>query len=256
MIRLLIIEDEDLAVKRLKRLLSTLDFAIDIKEEFGSVVESVAFLEKHQSDIDLIFMDIHLSDGNSFEIFESLKIVKPIIFVTAYNQYALQAFKQLSLDYLLKPIQQEDLSNALEKYGQIYGDRSESVRWSYDQLQALLQGDRNEYKKRFLVTIGDRYRYIAVEDIALFYADNKACFVISKEGKRYYVNYTLERLVPLLKESDFYRVSRKVIVHIDAVHELVPFSKSKLLVKTHQDPGFEIFVSGEKVRKFKEWLNA
>lgn len=255
MTRVIIIEDEELAAKRIKRLLSELNQPIEVVDVLGTVSDSLAFFKNHQPSIDLIFMDIHLGDGNSFEIFDQVEIVKPIIFITAYNQYALQAFKQLSIDYLLKPIQQNQLSQALLKYQQIYSNEDDNQELPYQKLTEILDGGEKKFKKRFLVTVGDKIRYINVKDIALFYAENKACFVISKEGKRYYVNYTLERLVPLLNAEDFLRVSRKVILNIEAVEEVLPYSKSKLLIKTYQEVDFEIFVSAEKIKIFKEWLN-
>lgn len=255
MIRVLIIEDEELAAKRIKRLLNQLSFEIKVIDTIGSVVESVKFLSNQSDKVDLIFMDIHLGDGISFEIFDQISIHKPIIFITAYDQYALQAFKQVSIDYLLKPIQQDDLQIALDKYSSIF-DKQMATTKNYDRLLEVINQSEKIHKKRFLVNVGDKIRYINVEDIAMFYADNKACFVISQEGKRYYINYTLEKLLPILDEALFHRVNRKVILNINSIIEMIPYSKSKLLIKTQQDPGFEVFVTAEKIKKLKDWLNA
>jgi len=254
MIRILIVEDEQLAIQRMQRLIGRLTQDINVVGVCKTIKETIDFLQKFSSNIDLIFMDIHLGDGNSFEVFEQMKIELPVIFTTAFDQYAMKAFKQTSVDYLLKPIQQEALQESVEKYKRIFGE-TKNVDFDYTTLLTALGQDSKDIKKRFMVQVGDKIRYINTEDIAMFYAENKACYVISHEGKRYYVNYTLEKLVEMLDPIDFYRINRKVIVHISSIVEIIPYSKSKLLLKTKQEPGFELFISSDKIKKFKNWLN-
>jgi len=251
---ILIIEDEALAAKRLIRLLGEMDESLQVMQVLTTVRASKDYLSQHLSEVDLILMDIHLGDGNSFEIFEELKITTPIIFVTAFEQYALKAFDHMSLSYLLKPIQKNDLEVALDKYRRFY-KQQQQITVDFAELAALMQQEMKVYKKRFLVNVGDKIRYISVEEIAMFYADNKACFVITHEGKRNYVNYTLEKLVKELDPDKFHRINRKVITNISNIQELLPYSKSKLLVKTKVSSDFDIFCSAENIKKLKDWMN-
>lgn len=254
MIRIAIIEDEELAVKRIIRLLTEMDHEIKIVKVMATIKESVKFLTESIDNIDLLLMDIHLGDGSSFEILEQKKIEKPIIFITAYDQYAIKAFDHISLSYLLKPIQKEDLSKALNKYEDFY-TKITNQEIDYQRLLNFIENKEVSPKKRFLVQVGNKVRYINVEDIAMFYAENKACYVISNTGQRYYVNYTLEKVIIELDKLTFHRANRKVILNIENVKELIPYSKNKLLVKTKIDPGFEIFISADNIRKLKNWMN-
>lgn len=250
MIKAIIVEDEDLAVKRLQRLLGEVAADVEIVERFERVADTVQFLQKAAAKIDLIFLDIHLADGNSFEIFGHLSIRVPIIFTTAYDQYALAAFRQTSIDYLLKPIQREDLDRAIRKFRQLANPHPD-----YTKLLAALQEEQPQAKKRFLVSAGMKIRSIKVEQVAVFYAANKATFLLTKEGKRYDINYTLEKLSQELNEEVFFRANRKCFVHFDNIKEVYPFSKSKLKLELFQQPGFDVYIPIERVSTFKKWLN-
>lgn len=255
MIRIVIVEDEKLAINRLVRILSNIEKEIQIVKTLSSISESVRYFKSQKALVDLILIDIHLSDGNSFEIFDQVVIGKPIIFITAYDQYALKAFQQLSVSYLLKPIQEEDLIKALDKYEQNFVLNISNESPDYSSLLKLLDKQGNSSKKRFLVQIGDKVRAVNTEEISLFYAENKSCFILTDTGKRYYINYTLEKLSEMLSELDFLRINRKVILNISNIIELVPYSKGKIRVKVKQSPGFEIFVSGDKIKQIKNWMN-
>lgn len=254
MIRIVIIEDEELAAKRIIRLLGRLDVDVEIIKVLSTIKESVTYIEEALDDIDLLLVDIHLGDGNSFEILDQTMVDKPIIFITAYDQYAVKAFEHMSVSYLLKPIQEEDLNKALEKYEALFL-QSADQKLDYKLLLELMKKKGDSFKKRFFVQVGDKMRYLNVEDIAMFYAENKACYVISHSGQRYYVNYTLEKLKLELNELTFHRLNRKVILNINTIEELVPYSKNKLLVKTKVDPGFQNFVSADNIKKLKNWMN-
>lgn len=254
MIRIVIIEDEELAVKRLERILSKIDKSITIVQKLSTVKDSIEFLKSNGDSIDLILIDIHLSDGISFEIFDHIEVNKPMIFTTAYDKYAVEAFKQLSVSYLLKPVQEEDLTTAIEKYEKNFQDKTRQKR-DYSTLFQHLLNEETKLKKRFLVQVGDKVRSVNVEDIAIFYAENKSCFILTNSGKRYYVNYTLDKLIDILSPEDFLRVNRKVILNIVNIIELIPFSKSRMKVKVEQDPGFDIFVSADKIKRIKTWMN-
>lgn len=249
MINALIVEDEMLAAKRLMRLLEQCRHSVVVADTVDTVEDAVAFLKRPVPPPDLIFMDIHLADGSSFEIFEQVAVEVPIIFITAFEKYAIDAFKQESIDYLLKPIQLEELEASLDKYQRWMERKEPTVDYSL-----LIDAMRDQQKKRFAVSVGDRVRSVPVEQIALFYAENKATFLLTSDGKRYDVPYTLERLTQLLPEDDFFRVNRKCIVRHDNVVEASRYSASKLKLQLHHAPGFDVFVSGERSRDFKGWM--
>lgn len=249
-INAIIVEDEELAAKRLRRLIGEVATDIHILEHFEKVSETVHYLRKSAAEVDLIFLDIHLADGNSFEIFEQMEVRTPIIFTTAYDQYALEAFRQTSIDYLLKPIQGNDLDRSLEKFRQLASPPPD-----YTKLLAALQQENQTPKKRFLVSAGTKIRSVKVEQVAIFYAANKATFLLTQDGKRYDINYTLEKLVQQLDEDTFFRANRKCFLHIDNIKEVYPFSKSKLKVELFQHPGFDVYIPVERISAFKKWLN-
>lgn len=256
MIRTIIIEDESLATTRLKRLLSKIEPQIEVLQELESLTTAISYLTRHQEELDLIFLDIHLSDGSSFEIFEHLKIDVPIIFTTAYDQYAIQAFKQNSVDYLLKPIGEEDLRNSIEKYKNIFHSNQGKSTIDYNLISQLLQPESVAYKKRFLVYVGAKIRSIKVEDIAYFYAEQGANFLVTHQGKTYDTNYTLERLSTLLEPALFYRANRKFIINIQSVAEAYQYSRNRLKIEVQPKSPFDIFVPLDRISAFKRWLSA
>lgn len=255
MIQAIIVEDEDLSVKRLTRLLSSLDHDIKIIKRLESVVQTVKFLSINQDQVDLIFLDIHLADGHSFEVFNQIKVNIPIIFTTAYDQYALKAFQQTSVDYLMKPVEAIELKRSLEKFSRLFYKTNKLLAIDYSALAATLQAKNTILKKRFLVQVGSKIRSIAIEDIHLFYAENKACFLMTNEGKRYDINYTLEKLMNQLDHEQFFRLNRKIIASIQSVQEVTQYSRSRYKVSLKQSLGFEVFVSSERMSIFKRWLN-
>lgn len=255
MIRAIIIEDEDLAAKRLQRLIGEVSSQIEILAKLETIAEAVSILRQSAQNIDLIFLDIHLSDGKSFDIFEQVEVQIPIIFTTAYEAYAIQAFKQTSVDYLLKPIQLDDLQRGIEKFERIF-QNTETTKLDYAPLMELLKKDQlSPLKKRFMVQAGAKIRSVDIPNIALFYAESKATFLVTKNGKRYDVSYTLEKLEAILDHAQFFRVNRKCILHIETIKEVYPFSKSRLRVEVYPKPSFEVYIPLDRIRSFKEWFN-
>lgn len=252
MIRTLIVEDEILAANRLKRLLGKIDPAIEIVQQLESLAATIPYLSRLQAQLDLIFMDIHLSDGSSFEIFEQLTIETPIIFTTAYDQYAIQAFKQNSVDYLLKPVAASQLQHSLEKYKKLFQSGDNTI-VDYHKIAQLLKPKTSEYKKRFLVHVGAKIRSVAVEEVAFFYSEQGSTFLQTHHGKTYDVNYTLEKLTHLLAPEVFYRVNRKFIVHINAIREAYQYSRNRLKLEIKPQPRFDVFVPLDRIAAFKRW---
>ena len=252
MINVLIVEDEELAAEKLELLLERSEANIQIVARLDSVESSIDWLSEHEAP-DLIFLDIHLSDGLSFEILEKFNLNVPIIFTTAFDHYAVKAFKHNSVDYLLKPFGLEDINLALRKYE----DRIQSNTdiGSLKSLLADLKEEKHHKQKRFLVHKGPKIITIGVEEVAFFYAANKMVFLKDFEGNDHMIDFTLDKLEDLLEESSFFRINRKIIVNVDAIKELYYFSKTKLKVILQPEAEFDVFVPLEKTTKLKKWLN-
>jgi two-component system, LytTR family, response regulator LytT len=245
----IIIEDEKPAARMLQRKLEKLNIPVFVM--LHSVRESVAWFEKNQQP-DLIFLDIQLSDGLSFEIFEKVNISSPIIFTTAYDEYAIKAFKLNSIDYLLKPIDEDDLVTAVEKYRK---QSSPSASMNIQLIRQLFTSTQvPEYKKRFSAKVGDHIKIVQIEDIELFYSEYKGTFIHTFEGRTYLLDTTLESLERELEPTQFFRVSRKYIISHLALKDIVVFSNSRLKLTLKSYTKEEVIVSRERVAEFKEWL--
>ncbi len=254
MIRVLIVEDEMPSARKLKALVERLMPEAEVVDMLESCQESIDFLSENS--VDLIFMDIHLTDGNSFSIFEKIEIETPIIFTTAYDQYALNAFKQNAVDYLLKPINREELATAIEKYKKVFKQSEQVQGIDYHALGKIIaEQAKNQYKERFMVYYRQNIRAVKTEEVAYFFAESKAVFLRTHSGQTYDVNYTLEQLEQQLDPMRFFRANRKFIVCIDNVQEAIAYSKSKLMLHLSPEPESEVLVSAERASKFKQWLN-
>lgn len=254
--RVLIIEDEKPASEILIKLLQRYDSNIHIESVIESVRKSVEWLRNPLHTVDLIFMDIHLSDGLSFEIFNKVQVNIPVIFTTAYNEYAIQAFKVNSIDYLLKPINYDDLFHSLEKLESLRQNLSSaSQRLKLEELNEALLNYRKTYKERFMVKLGERIKSVTSDKIALFYAEGRTAFLLTEKGNRYIIDYKLEELEDILNPAEFFRISRSFIVNINKIHEVLVHSNSRLKIKLDQSFDREIIVSREKVPAFKSWFN-
>jgi two-component system response regulator LytT len=245
----IIIEDEKPAARMLQRKLEKLDIPVQVM--LHSVREAVEWFQQNPHP-DLIFLDIQLSDGLSFEIFEKVSIQSPIIFTTAYDEYALRAFKLNSIDYLLKPIDEDDLEVAVEKYRKLISPKPAIDMQMIRQL--FTSSKAPEYKKRFSIKVGDHIKVIPIEDVELFYSEFKGTFLFTTEGRNYLLDTTLESLEKELEPAQFFRVSRKFIIANTALKDIVVYSNSRLKLNLKTYNKEEIIVSRERVGDFKEWL--
>ena len=247
----LIIEDEKPAARRLARLLGELD--VEVSTMLHSVEEAVDWFRKNEHP-DLIFLDIQLSDGLSFEIFDLVEVRSAIIFTTAYDEYALQAFKLNSIDYLLKPIDDEELESAVKKYQNLKPDQSQIILDFDDIKKFLVNPLEREYKKRFTIRLGQHLKIINADEIECFYSENKGTYAATKEGRNYLMDTTLENLENELSPQIFFRVSRKFYVNINYIKDIVSYTNSRLNIKLNRFNEQEIIVSRERVKDFKLWL--
>lgn len=251
----LIIEDEKPAARLLQRKLEKLN--VTVETMLHSVEESVEWFSNNQHP-DLIFLDIQLSDGLSFEIFEKIDIKSAIIFTTAYDEYALKAFKLNSIDYLLKPIDEDDLETAVSKFKSRLPKASaetSNMQLDFEQIRQMLSNPfEKTYKKRFTVKIGQHLKVINTEEIECFFSENKGTYIHTFENRDYLIDSTLEILEQELDKKDFFRVSRKFIVPLKAIKEIQVYTNSRLKVILPSYKDDEVIVSREKVQDFKSWL--
>lgn len=245
---IVIIEDEKPAAEKLQKAIQKADAQVTIVAMPGSIASAVAWLQQHEMP-QLIFMDIELTDGLSFKIFEQVNITCPVIFCTAYDEYWQEAFEHNSIDYLLKPIKQDKLETALGKYEKL-------KQYFSANLQQLLKAQQtaNGYKKRFLVKRGTDYISIKTEDIAYFYAAHKLVCMVDGKGQKFILDESLSDIEQELDPSLFYRVNRKYLVHITAIQKIKSFTKGKLLLELQPPTQEEITVSQESAAAFKEWM--
>lgn len=249
----IIAEDEKLAAERLEQLAIRCDPSITITARYDSVEELVEYFS-HNS-IDLLFLDIQLADGKSFEVFKKVDVKAPIIFTTAYDQYALQAFKVHSIDYLLKPIPQEELQFALNKL-KTFTPANTLDHEKWEVLKELAKVPIKSYKQRFIVKFGNKLLYKPAQHIAYFFADGKNAYLVTREeNRKFLIDHTLEELAGLLDPKEFYRISRKVIIQIHAIAELKGSISSGIEVLLVQKTEFSLLISRDKVNDFKKWLD-
>jgi len=249
--KVVIIEDEKPAARRLSRMLN--EIGLEPITMLHSVEEAVNWFYTNEHP-DLLFLDIQLSDGLSFEIFEEVEVKSAIIFTTAYDEYALKAFKLNSIDYLLKPIDTDELENAVNKYKKIHANRmNQSI--NFEQLKNLISPSQKNYKKRFTVKIGQHLKMISTEAIACFYSENKATYIHTITNRTYLVEDTLEQLEEKLQPEIFFRVSRKFFVNINAIKDIISYTNSRLKIVLNNFNNNEIIVSRERVKDFKNWIN-
>ncbi|MEP0132010.1 MAG: LytTR family DNA-binding domain-containing protein [Eudoraea sp.] len=247
----LIIEDEKPAARRLARLLTELN--VRVSTMLHSVEEAVEWFQNNEHP-DLIFLDIQLSDGLSFEIFDVVEVNSAIIFTTAYDEYALQAFKLNSIDYLLKPIDDEELESAVRKYQNLKPDHDQ-ISLDFEDIKKLLVNPlEREYKKRFTIRLGQHLKIIIADEIECFYSENKGTYAATAEGRNYLLDTTLENLENELSPQIFFRVSRKFYVNINHIKDIISYTNSRLIIKLNHYNEQEIIVSRERVRDFKLWL--
>jgi two-component system, LytTR family, response regulator LytT len=251
----IIIEDEKPAARLLQRKLEKLNVRAEVM--LNSVQEAIEWFSSNEHP-DLIFLDIQLSDGLSFELFEKVEIKSAVIFTTAYDEYALRAFKLNSIDYLLKPIDEEELSVSISKFKTHFLKSKEEIFTSqidFEKIKKMFQNsfDQNS-KKRFTVKIGQHLKVISTDEIECFFSENKGTYIHTFDNRNYLIDSTLEVLEQELEAKDFYRISRKYIISIKAIKEIVVFSNSRLRVILPTFKEEEVIVSREKVSDFKNWI--
>lgn len=254
-LNVLIVEDETPAVEKLQRYLQRYSPSIRVAQVCDSVEQAAAWLTEHQAEVDLLFLDIQLKDGVSFGIFNRVEVTKPVIFITAYNEYALEAFKVNSIAYLLKPVTFDDLKASLDKFEKLRAQflvddkRAETVK--------SLAGNTNpaSFKNRFMVKVGDHIRSITTDQVLLFYADGRDVYLVTLQNRKFIIDFTLEALEEVLDPATFFRANRTYIVNISCIQDVVMYSNSRLKIATQPAWDKEIIVSREKVGEFKDWFD-
>ena len=253
--KVLIIEDEIPAAEKLERYLKRYDHTIEVVDKLNSINSSISWLQKSQDTIDLIFMDIQLLDGKSFEIFDQVQIQKPIIFITAFDEYAIDAFKVNSIDYLLKPITFDDLTGALEKLQQMKVNLGGSHKEPQLDINTMLsQLQQKSYKNRFMVKLGEHIKSITTDKIEFFYAEGRNVYLVTHENRKFIIDFKLEDLEEMLDPENFFRANRTFIMNIDGITDVVVYSNSRLKIIPRLDYDKEIIVCRDKVAPFKEWM--
>lgn len=256
--KILIVEDEELAVKKLQKTLAAVDGTAEVVGTTDSIQGTVEWLKKNPSP-DLILMDIELCDGQSFEIFNLTDVQCPVIFTTSYDEFALKAFKVNSVDYLLKPVQKEDLQAALAKYTKLHqspANRDAGATINLDNLVKQLQQNLQpkEYRKRFLVKHAQKLVSIEIGDIAYFYSDGRLNFFRTSDNKKYVVDYTMDELEEMLDPERYFRISRSFYVSVNCIDRIDDYFGNRLILSLKPAVDKEALVSREKVTDFKKWM--
>jgi two-component system, LytTR family, response regulator LytT len=247
---ILIIEDEEPAAKRLANMLKEAEPAFQLVQVLESVAEAVQWFQSKPK-VDLIFSDIQLSDGMSFDIFKQVNPGCPVIFITAYDQYAIEAFKANGIEYLLKPLKQEELQHAITKFKQLRSPALDiqQLLASYNQTAAPV------YKNRFVVRFGEHLKTISIGEIAYFYTEDKVNFLTTLEGRRYVIDYNLDHLETMINPKQFFRINRQFIISIGSIAEMLTYSKGRVNVKLKPPAKEDTIVSAERSPLFKAWLD-
>jgi len=249
--QVIIIEDETPAANRLSRMLHAIHDEIEVVAKLDSVEASVKFFQSGNK-IDLIFMDIQLADGLSFDIFQQTEIKSPVIFTTAFDQYTLKAFKVNSIDYLLKPIDEKELCQAVEKYQQLYKGKENGFPERI--LQLVKEMNTAKYKERLMIKRGQQLSFLKIEATAFCYADGKLCYAVDFTGNKFLLENNLSQLEEQLQPAKFYRINRHLLVNIDAVNKIHTWLGGRLKLELLPSVNVDTVVSRERVNGFKEWL--
>ena len=250
---ILIIEDEPQAAQRLEKLIKSILPLATILPSIDTVKKSVLWLKSNEKPA-LIFMDIQLADGISFQIFDQVEVKSPVIFTTAYDEYALKAFKVNSIDYILKPVDEQELRVAIQKYELLTGSSVNNK--MMESIGLAMQMLTKKYKERFVIKVGEHLKSVETDDILFFFSLEKATFVQTKDGKKNILDFTMDQLEELLDPSKFFRINRKYIVHVKSIQDMISYTNArlKLILKTSDDN--EVIVARERVQQFKDWLDS
>jgi two-component system response regulator LytT len=248
--KVLILEDESLAAEKIETCLREIDPAIQVVAKIKSVESGVDWLSKNEHP-DLILSDIRLLDGLSFEIFDKVKVDKPVIFTTAYDQYAIRAFEVNSIDYLLKPVQLEKLRISLEKFRGMA--KNQPV--DFNEVLRQLRSAQPQYKSRFMVKLGQKIIAIPAEKIAYFFSENKLSFILTRDGKKYPTDQPLDELEDLLDPDRFFRANRQFIITFESISEIHPYFKGRIKLHLLPTTEEEVVISSERTPEFKKWID-
>ncbi len=249
--RYIIVEDEQLAAKRLRSLIEEVRPDYQFVAKFDSVESASISIPALAYDI--LFMDIQLADGLSFDIFDQIHIEKPIIFTTAYDEFALKAFKTNSVDYLLKPIGAVDLASAIKKFETNFNKPDKAL--PIHDLNGLMKSLQPSGKERFVVKVGEHLKTVETVNVQLIYSQDKGTYLFTKEGKRFLIDYTLDTVDELLNSDHFFRISRKFIVNLNFIKDIIAFTNSRLEIVIDHFEEDQIIVARERVGEFKSWLD-
>lgn len=252
--KVIIIEDERLAVDRIKGFLKRYDEGIEVLGELSSVKRSVEWFSSHPFP-DLILLDIHLEDGQSFGIFEQISIDCPIIFITAFDEYLIKAFKLNSVDYLLKPLNYSGFSQALDKFKKYHTLRTSISLADIHHILGPLVEPKQSFKERFLVSIGSKIQTVPVDEVAYFFSQDKITFLVNKQGQRFPLDMSLDKIQSVVDPSKFFRVNRKFIANLESISQIHKYSLTRLKLGLVPDPKQEVFVSMVRYSQFKDWLD-
>lgn len=249
----LIIEDEPQAAQRLDTLVKKLVPGIVVLDKIDSVKRSVEWI-KGNAPPDLIFMDIQLADGISFQVFEQCEVKSPVIFTTAYDEYALKAFKVNSIDYILKPVDSDELEMAMKKYHQLTTSEKKT-HVVLNNIEQAIQMLTKRYKSRFIIKVGEHLRSVEVTEISFFVSIEKATFCYTNDGRKYILDFTLDQLEGLLDPEKFFRINRKYIVSSGSIRDMISYTNSRLKLVLKQATDTDIIVARERVQEFRDWLD-
>jgi two-component system, LytTR family, response regulator LytT len=249
--KVLIIEDEEQAYARMQKIIKEVVTDAEVLAVIVSVKSAIKWFHDNAMP-DLVFMDINLADGVSFEIFKEVTITAPIIFTTAYEEFAIQAFKVNSVAYLLKPVDKEAVTQALEKLHQLQAARPQIT--DYTTLLKTLQESTRVYRERFVVKLGDNLRSIAVEDIAYFFTENKTTFLCTREARKYPIDFNLDEVESMINPKKYFRINRQFIIGIAAIEEMKSYTRSRVIIKVKPPTNFDTIVSVERASDFRTWL--
>ena len=252
MLRILIIEDEEPAAKRLLKMIREIEPAIELLDSIETVSAAIKWFMENDPP-DLVFSDIQLADGTSFDIFKEVKLICPVIFITAYDQYAIDAFKLNSIDYLLKPLKKDELLAAITKFKKTRP--AEVPSFDINKLLQAYNPKNQPYKTRFIVRYGEHIKTIQTDELAYFYTEDKVNFLTTHEGKRFAIDFNLDTLETLLDPKLFFRINRQFIVSISSIAEMFAYTKGRVLIKLKPPAKQETIVSTERSADFKTWLD-
>lgn len=253
-VNVLIVEDEIHAQEELCRLLSNSPFSIKILEIIDNIEDTIEWIRSNPAP-QLMFFDIQLSDGLSFEILQETRISSPIIFTTAYNEYAIRAFKVNSIDYLLKPLKQNELNAALQKFASLNEQTNTDFSINIETITKLLSNKRQDYKKRFMAKLGDQIFHISIDEISYFKAEDNEVMLITNNNNRFFIDYSLDQIISLVDPELFHRINRSYITHISSIKKISKYFNSRLSVELHPVADENVIISRVKVSEFLKWID-